>query len=103
MNQQFDRVIKDQHGNDLYGYRMVEGQEEIVHIPTGRSNMSYHEPSAVLNPSGCPHVFSVEDMGKRVFTCNRCNWSITANVNQIHESKGGVTIMLKQGEFEVGK
>lgn len=99
----FDRVIKDQNGNDLYGIRNEHTRdEEIVHIPTQRSNQQYWQPEMVLNPEGCEHAFVITNMGKREVECTKCHVETTfhAGVNYIEED-GKAFIQLHTGRFPV--
>jgi len=95
-NQPFERVDKDAQGREAYGYRIVDGQEEIVHIPTGKSNMRWHKPEMALDPSSCPgHKFIIIDMGKREVECLNCHWQLSFNVATDYlekEGKGYLTI-----------
>lgn len=84
-----------------YGFRQVDGLEEIVHLPTGQSNMKYYQPEKALNTGNCKHVFRIENMGKREFECNQCGWGVTVNTNQIEETDKGMILKLHQGDFRV--
>ena len=76
--QPFQRVIKDSQGNDLYGIRAEHTpDEEIVHIPTQRSNQAYHRPETVLDPTGCEHSFVITSIGRREVECERCQLGTT--------------------------
>lgn len=96
-NQPFDRVSKNAQGLPEWGYRH-EGtpDEEIVHIPTNRSNQTYYQPQRVLYPEGCEHTFHVIDMGKREIECSRCQWATSfhpAHNYQESDGQGYVTIL----------
>lgn len=97
----YDKVVNDAQGNPLYGYRTVEGQQEIVHIPTGKSNMTFHKPEQATKTYDHEHAFRVENMGSREFICNGCDWAITVHISQIEENKEGQFLKLKQGRFKV--
>lgn len=93
----FDRVAGE------YGYRK-EGtrDEEIVHIPTGRSNQAYYQPEMVMNPEGCDHDFVLTSIGMREVECSRCHYGITfhAGINYT-EREGTSYITLHGTEFPV--
>lgn len=101
-SQEFDRVTQDRNGTDLYGYRHVDGQEEIVHIPSGESNMQYHQPEMVLNPEGCSHIFGVVDIRKREIECRGCHLmtSFHPAVNY-REEAGKSYIVMNYKEYEL--
>lgn len=65
----YERVSQNKDGQDEYGYRMVEGVEEIIHIPSGKSNMSYHKPEKYTFFENCTHVFRVVDIRMREVEC----------------------------------
>lgn len=94
-SQPFDRVA------DECGYRTVDGLEEIVHMPTGRSNMSYHQPEITLNAKGCKHHFKIENIRKREFRCTKCRWGVTVRVDHIDEKDTEMFINLHQGRYKV--
>lgn len=99
----YDRVVKDEDGNSLYGYRNEgTGEEEIVHIPTNVSNHRYYKPEVVLNPEGCDHIFEVIDIGKREVECKRCHLttSFVPGVS-FQESGNSAKILLNHVWFEV--
>jgi len=69
----FDRIVKDAQGNDLYGYRKEHSpDEEIVYIPTQRSNQTYHQPEPYISPEHCPHDWHFTSVGKREVECKNC-------------------------------
>jgi hypothetical protein len=70
----FDHISKDKNGNEEYGFRTVDGLEEIVHLSSGQSNMTYHQPELVLNTAGCEHRFSIFDIGTREVECRNCHF-----------------------------
>jgi hypothetical protein len=98
----FDRVAKNLSGEDEYGFRQVDGQEEIVHIPSGRSNMTYYQREMVLNPSACPgHEFRLVDVLKREIECSRCFWSTSAHINDFRETDGQLFVTVNKQEYPV--
>ena len=99
----FDRVTKDAQGEDAYGYRDTFGQEEIVDLKTGHSNMTFYKPEKVFSAAGCQHDFKVDDMGKREFVCSTCSWGVTVNTQDISEDLDGMWIKIKQGRFRVSE
>lgn len=73
-NKSFDKVYRDLNGEPLYGIRNEGSEdEEIVHIPTNKSNQTYYVPEMVLNPEGCEHEFVITDIGKREAECAKCH------------------------------
>lgn len=88
-NKPFERIDKDAEGQPLYGRRTVDGQEEIVHIPTNRSNMQYHQPEVVMDASKCLHHFAITHIGKREIECLRCGLSTTFNVGVTYTEENG--------------
>lgn len=102
--QNYDRVAQDRNGTDLYGYRMVDGLEEIVHLPTGESNMQYHQPEMVLNPEGCEHTFKVVDMGKRELECSNPNCRLMTSFHpavNFLEEEGKAYVLLNRKQYEI--
>jgi len=100
-NKEFERISKDARGEDEYGYRTVDGIEEIVHLPTGRSNMSYYQPQSVLNPVDCEHMFDETNKGEREYVCRKCQFGLTAHITQLIERGGTLLIKLQDGEYRV--
>jgi hypothetical protein len=88
-DKEFDRIDTDPTGQPLYGRRMVDGHEEIVHIPTKRSNMQYWQPDVVLDASKCVHRFLVTSVGKREIECIKCGLSTTFNVGVTFTEENG--------------
>lgn len=75
-NKPFDKIIKDKEGNSLYGVRAENTpDEEMVYIPTGKSNHAYYKPEVVMNPEGCKHYFILTNVGRREIECSNCNYS----------------------------
>jgi len=99
----FDRIIKDQNGQDLYGIRNENtSEEEIVHIPTNQSNHKYWKPEKVLDPTGCKHEFTITDIGKREVECLNCHLGTTFIVGvNFSETKGKTYITLKGKKYPV--
>ena len=94
----FDKVIRDDKDNPLYGIRNeYTPEEEIVHVPTGRSNHVYYQPEKVLNPEGCEHEFVVTDLGKREIECTKCTYGTTfvAGVNYFEDPDPRVVLNKK--------
>lgn len=75
--------------------------EEIVHVPTQRSNVAYYTPEMVLNPEGCDHEFYITDIGKREIEC-RCGLATTfiAGINYFEEGNNH-TIKFKDKTYPV--
>lgn len=99
----FDRVIKDAQGNEIWGIRAEHsGDEEIVHIPTGKSNMSYWKPEMVLNPEGCEHIFYLYNVGRREIECSVCHLT-TAFIPGVNysEENGQAFVTLKGKKYPV--
>lgn len=98
----FDRIDKDRNGEPEYGYRHVDGSEEIVHIPTGRSNTTYYQPEKVLDPTGCDHIFQLEDMGKREVYCSTCQLPTAFIVGiNVSEENGSLFIIYKGKSYPI--
>lgn len=97
----FERIEKDANGNDEYGFRNTFGQEEIVNLKTGKSNMSFYQPEKVFTTAGCSHDFKIDDISKREFICSKCNWGVTVHINDIEETPDGMFIKIKEGKFKV--
>ncbi len=82
--------------------RDVDGHEEVVHIPTNRTNMQYWQPEAVLDPSNCSHQFSLVDVGKREVECSGCGYTTSFIVGVNYREESGIGyIKVKQGEYPV--
>lgn len=95
-NKKFDRVQGD------YGYRETFGEEEIVHIPTGKSNMMFHKPETVLSPQGCKHSFQLIDVGKREVECENCHWAFSFHAGRnYHEEDGKGYVTIKNKNYLV--
>ena len=98
-NKPYERTLDDGQGNPVWGIRN-EGtpDEEIVHIPTGRSNQAYYQPEKVLDPSGCAHQFVITDMGKREVECRKCHWATTfiMGVNLVEEGEKAFIVLKGQ-------
>lgn len=85
----FDEVRKDANGEDEWGIRQLDGVEEIVHIPTNKSNVKYWQPEPVVKPQGCEHQFRLVDVGAREVICDNCNLATTFHVGvNYYEQKG---------------
>lgn len=97
------KVTKDSMGQDEYEFRETFGQEEIVDLKTGKSNMSFYQPEKVFTTAGCNHDFRIEDMTKREFVCRKCTWGVTVGIQDINEVDGDIWIKIKEGKFKVGK
>jgi hypothetical protein len=102
-NLPFNRIDKDAQGNETYGYRTVDdGTEEIVHIPTGESNMNYYTPDKVTNYENCKHKFRIVRMGTREVECQYCrlitNFHPAVNFK---EENGKAYILLNYQPFEI--
>jgi hypothetical protein len=95
----FERIDTDQEGKPLYGRRTVDGQEEIVHIPTNRSNMQYHQPEVVMDASKCLHRFGITHIGKREIECLRCGYSTTFNVGVTYTEENGLKYFWLHGKW----
>jgi len=95
-SKKFDRIQGD------YGYRNVDGQEEIVHIPTDTSNMAYWKPETVLDPSNCTHELELIDIGKREVECRNCHWALSFNAGDNYfEEDGKAYIVFKNRKFPI--
>jgi len=100
----YERVDKNEQGQEQYGYRTVDGLEEIVHIPSGKSNMTYHIPQSVMNAEGCYHVFLVSDIGRREVACRNQQCGLTTTFhggNSYREEAGKGYITFNHKEYEV--
>ena len=99
----YDRVIKDLQGNEVYGIRNEhQTDEEIVHIPTGRSNQTYYQPEMVLNPEGCDHSFKVTSMATREVECSKCFYQTTFHpALNYTEENGHSFITLKDKKYPI--
>ncbi len=100
-NKKFDTVAKDKEGNDEYGFRTVDGVEEVVHIPSGKSNMTYYSPQPVLRPEGCAHVFNEVNGGLREYVCNKCNYGLTAHITQLNDLQGTLFVTVGDVNYPV--
>lgn len=99
----YDRVIKDKDNNPVYGIRNEHTtDEEIVYIPTGKSNVQYHKPEMVINPTGCIHDFVLYDQGKREVECYSCHLatSFIIGVN-MKEDNSGISIKYNNRYYPV--
>jgi len=100
----YDRISQDAQGNDEYGYRDVEGLEEVIHISSGKSNMEYHLPEKVTNYENCEHTFKIVNMGMREIECsNHLCRLITAFHPAINyrEVEGKGYVRLNNKEYEI--
>ena len=81
----YDRANPDGSTEHEYGVRRVDGHEELVHLPTGRSNMQYWKPEIAHDPN-CSHEFVLSS--NREIECLRCQYSTTfhAGRNIIEEN-----------------
>lgn len=98
----YERVAKDRFGNDEYGYRTVDGVEEIVHLPTDRSNMEYHVPEVVTHYDNCEHVFRVVNMGIREVECTNVQCRLLTSFHpavNFKEVDGKAFIILNRREY----
>lgn len=100
-NTPFERVDKDKYGQDEYGYRKVDGIEEIVHIPTGKSNMSYHKPEVVTHFENCEHVFDWVNKGLREIECMHCHYPMTFLVSDFIEVDGKPYVLINKRSFPI--
>lgn len=99
----FNRIIKDKDNNPVYGIRNEHSaNEEIVYIPTGKSNVQYHKPEMVIDPTGCNHDFVLYDQGKREIECYTCHLatSFIVGVNVV-EDKSGIKIRYNNRSYPV--
>lgn len=98
----FETVTKGMQGQDEYGFRIVDGIEEVIHIPSGKSNMNYYIPEVVTRYGDCTHVFKVVNMGLREVECQNCNLltSFHPAVNY-REENGNAYIILNHKEYEL--
>jgi hypothetical protein len=97
----YERVIKDQNGEELYGIRNEHTpEEEIVHIPTSRSNQQYWQPEKVLDPTGCKHTFQITSVSKREIECSKCHFETTIHLGiNYTEVKGKGYIVLNDKKY----
>lgn len=101
-NRPFERIDKDKNGNEEYGYRIVDGIEEIVHLPTGRSNMTYYEPEKVTHFDGCNHEFRIINIGLREVECRLCEYQTLFHpAINFKEVEGKAYITLKNTDYPV--
>jgi hypothetical protein len=91
----FDKVYKDEQGKPVWGER----GEEIVHIPTGKSNQSYYKPETVVNSAGCKHEFNVSDMGKREIMCRKCSLETTFHAGAMKKIRGKDYVILQNKSY----
>lgn len=98
----FSRVITDQEGNKEWGYRTVDGQEEIVHIPSNRSNMEYWQLEPVLSPENHTHSFIFTDIAKREIECESCHYPTSFNAGtEYFEDNGAAFVVIKKRKYPV--
>lgn len=103
-NTKFDEVRKGAQGDPEWGVRKVDGHEEIVFIPSGRSNIQYWQPEAVMKPEGCQHEFTVVDVGHREVLCNLCNYATTFHVGINYvEDNGEPYIILRDKQYRINR
>lgn len=100
----FDRVSKGLNGEDEYGFRRTDdGVEEVVHIPSGKSNMQYWQRESVLDPSKCKgHEFRVVDMGKREIECENCPFQTSFHPRDHREKDGKAWVRINKKEYPLG-
>lgn len=101
--QKFDVVYKDHMGNPTYGVRNPNtADEEIVHIPSNKSNQNYYIPDVVLDPTGCEHDFIVTDVNKREIECNKCQYesSFVLGVNA-EERDNKLQVILNKKTYSI--
>lgn len=98
----FEKVTNDKQGQQEYGFRTVDGLEEVVHIPSGKSNMNYYVPEVVTRYGGCDHIFKIVNMGIREVECRNCHLltSFHPAVNY-REENGKAYIILNGKEHEL--
>lgn len=97
----FEKVTNDKQGQQEYGFRTVDGLEEVVHIPSGKSNMNYYVPEKVLNPEGCNHVFNVINIGLREIECGGCKLTTSFHPTSLKESDGKIMVVINKREYEI--
>lgn len=98
----YDSVSKDERGQELYGSRIVDGVEEIVHIPSGKSNMQYHQLEKVLSPEGCEHHFLITDIRLREIECSNCHYATSFHpAMNFFEEEGKAYIYIKHRKYEI--
>ena len=97
----FERISKDINGEPEYGFRKIDGVEEVVHIPSGRSNSQYWQREMVQNPEGCDHRFIIENVNKREILCQNptCSLGFTFHVNDLIEDSNGLSIVYKDKKY----
>lgn len=100
-SQPFDSVTKDVHGNEEYGYRTVDGLEEVIHIPSGRSNMQYLQPEKVTHYEGCNHSFRFLSVGKREIECEMCHFTISFHPIDFREANSRGYVRINRVEYPV--
>lgn len=98
----FDSVSKNKDGEDEYGYRTIDGLEEVIHIPSGKSNMNYYVPEVITRYGDCTHLFKIVNMGIREVECRNCQLitSFHPAVN-FKEENGKAYIKLNGREYEI--
>ena len=98
----YDKVGPEGKPVHAYGYRMVDGAEEIVNLQNGQSNMKYWKPEKVLDPEGCEHEFVITNIGKREVECHKCHMetSFIPGIN-FKESKSGASITLNKKTYQI--
>lgn len=86
---------------DYAYYNEGTNDEEIVHVPTQRSNVAYYTPEMVLNPEGCEHEFYITNLGTREVEC-RCglatNFIVGVNYS---EEDNNPTITFKHKKYKL--
>lgn len=99
----FEKVYKDQHGEEEYGERTVDGLKEIVNIKTGKSNMVYHKPELVTHYDGCNHEFRILNISAREVECDKCQYQLTFHVTENYvEEDGKAYVVLNKRKYPVG-
>jgi hypothetical protein len=85
----YDEIGKDGKPFHKYGVRNIDGQQEIVNLETGVSNMKFWKPEPVTNYDGCDHEFVITDMGKREAECRKCSFAMTFHAGMNYFEKDG--------------
>lgn len=104
-NKDFENVYKNAGGSPEWGVRHSDdGVKEWVHIPSGKSNHTYIQPDVVMDPTGCVHVFEVENIGKREVYCPMCGFATTfhAGINYFEEN-GESHIVIREKRYKLKK
>lgn len=91
----YDKQNPDGSEEHEYGVRRVDGHEELVHLQTGRSNMTYHQPEIVHDPH-CVHEFILS--GNRELECSRCFLTTTFHAGRNIAEEEGKTYVYLQGK-----